>query len=71
MNTFRRMAGAQNLRVAVGELRFPERTVLLVYGSADQMSRSIVTLNSIAELRRAKDTAEFLFIDCFYSCARG
>lgn len=59
VNTFRRMAGAQNLRVAVGELRFPERTVLLVYGSADQMSRSIVTLNSIAELRRAKDTAEF------------
>lgn len=59
VTTFRRIAGAQNLRVAPGELRFPERTVLLVYGSADQMSRSVVMLNSIAELRRAKETAEF------------
>lgn len=59
VTTFRRLAEAQNLSVATGELRFPERTVLLVYGSADQMSRSIMTLNSIAELRRAKETAEF------------
>lgn len=57
--TFRLMAESQNLRVAAGELSFPERTVLLVYGSAGQMSRSMMTLNSIAELRRAKETAEF------------
>lgn len=57
--TFRRLAEAQDLRPAAGELMFPERTVLLVYGSAGQMSRSVTTLNSIAELRRAKDTAEF------------
>ncbi|MBS3948130.1 MAG: S8 family peptidase [Dethiobacter sp.] len=59
VNTFCRLAEAQNLRVAIGELRFPERTVLLVYGSSDQLSRSVMTLNSIAELRRAKETAEF------------
>lgn len=59
VTTFRRLAEAQNLRVATGELRFPERTVLLVFGSTDQMSRSVMTLNSIAELRRAKETAEF------------
>ncbi len=45
--------------MAPGELEFPERTVLLVYTSAGQMKRSMTTLNSIAELRRAKETAEF------------
>ncbi|OAT86102.1 S8 family peptidase [Desulfotomaculum copahuensis] len=59
VTTFRRLAEAQNLRMATEELIFPERTVLLVYGSAGQMSRSIMALNSIAELRRAKETAEF------------
>ncbi len=56
---FRRLAEAQEFRVAPGEIEFPERTVLLVYASAGQMKRSITTLNSIAELRRAKETAEF------------
>ncbi len=56
---FRELAQAQNFRLAPGELEFPERTVLLVYGSTGQMKRSIMTLNSIAELRRAKETAEF------------
>jgi hypothetical protein len=32
---------------------------VLVYGSTGEMKRSIMTLNSIAELRRAKETAEF------------
>lgn len=59
VTAFRRLAAAQELRVAPEELIFPERTVLLVYGSVGQMSRSMMILNSIAELRRAKDTAEF------------
>ena len=56
---FRELAQAQNFQLAPGALEFPERTVLLVYGSTGQMKRSIMTLNSIAELRRAKETAEF------------
>ena len=56
---FRRQAQAQNFHLAPGELEFPERTVLLVYGSTGQMKHSMMTLNSIAELRRAKETAEF------------
>ena len=56
---FRKLARAQDFQIAPGELRFPERTVLLVYGSSGQMQRSIMTLNSIAELRRAKETADF------------
>ena len=33
--------------------------MLLAFGSADQMKQSVLTFNSIAELRRAKETAEF------------
>ena len=58
-NAFRQRAEAQGMRVAAGEVAFPERTVLLTLASADQMRRSIVTLNTIAELRRAKQTADF------------
>lgn len=59
IETFRRLAESTNMRVAPGELYFPERTVVLVYASAGQMKRSAMVLNSIAELRRAKDTAAF------------
>lgn len=59
VENFRNLAQAQDFRVAPGELEFPERTVLLVYTSAGQMKRSMTTLKSIAELRRAKETAEF------------
>ena len=59
VTNFRRLAGAQDIQVAPGELKFPERTVLLARASAGLMSRSMMTLNSIAELRRAKETAEF------------
>ena len=56
---FRERAGAQGMEVAQGELIFPERTVLMVRASVEEMQRSMVTLNSIAELRRPKETAEF------------
>ncbi len=56
---FRERAEAQGMRVAPADLVFPERTVLLTHASVEQMQRSILTLNSIAELRRAKETAEF------------
>lgn len=56
---FKRLAQGLGFRVAPGELQFPERTVLLVYGSAGAMKRSMLILNNIAELRRAKETAGF------------
>ena len=59
VDAFRTLAAAQEMRVAPGTVNFPERTVLLVSASVDQMQRSILTLNSIAELRRPKETAEF------------
>ena len=57
--SFRERAEAQGMRIAPGAVTFLERTVLLVSASLEQMQRSILTLNSIAELRRAKETAEF------------
>ena len=56
---FREGAQAQGMRVATGDLVFPERTVLLVSASLEQMQHSTLTLNTIAELRRAKETADF------------
>ena len=58
-SAFRERAEAREMRVAPGALIFPERTVLLTYASVEQMRRSMPTLNSISELRRAKETAEF------------
>ena len=54
----RERAEAQGIEVARGELIFPERTVLLARASLEQMQRSMVTLNSIAELRRGKELAD-------------
>ena len=59
VSAFRERAEAQEMRAGPGDLVFPERTVLLIHASAEQMQRSMLTLNSIAELRRAKETAEF------------
>lgn len=59
VDAFRSRATAQEMRIAPGFVDFPERTVLLVSASVEQMQRSMLTLNSIAELRLAKETAEF------------
>lgn len=56
---FRQLAEGLGFRFAKGQIEFPERTVLLLHGSLQQMQRSVMTLNSIAELRRAKETADF------------
>ena len=57
--SFQQLATYCDLEVAQGKLDFPERTVLLVKASAGKLKESMMILNSIAELRRAKETAEF------------
>ena len=59
---FRQRAMAQGMDVAPGTLEFPERTVLLVRASLEQMQRSIVTLNSVAELMRPKEDCRILWV---------
>ena len=56
---FERVASKQDLRLCKGKLSFPERTVVLVYGTAGQMKQSMHILNQIAGLRRTRETAEF------------
>lgn len=56
---FRRLAALAECQVSEHQINFPERTVVLMYGSQQQLARSVMTLNCVAELRRAKETAEF------------
>jgi hypothetical protein len=52
---------ATRIGLEVGEETsiFPDRTVILARGTKSQMARSIHLLNCVAELRKAKDTADF------------
>ena len=56
---FKQLGRSQGFRFADGQLDFPERIVLLAFGSVKQMKQSILVLSRIAELRQAKETAEF------------
>ncbi len=59
VSDFRKLAALAECIVNEHQINFPERTVLLMYGSQQQLTRSVMTLNCVAELRKAKDTAEF------------
>lgn len=56
---FRKLATLAECQVSEHQINFPERTVVLMYGSQQQLAQSVMTLNCVAELRRAKETAEF------------
>ncbi len=56
---FRKLAALAECQVSKHQINFPERTVVLMFGSQQQLATSVLTLNCVAELRRAKETAEF------------
>ncbi len=56
---FRDHAPQIDLRVGAESIHFLDRTIILVFGTREQISHSIHLLGAIAELRRAKDTADF------------
>jgi len=56
---FKEHARHMELIVLDEALIFPDRTVVAVQGTKEQMSRSIHLLNCIAELRRVKESADF------------
>ena len=56
---FRKLATLAECKISAHQINFPERTVVLMFGSQQQLSASVMTLNCVAELRRAKETAEF------------
>ncbi len=59
LEDFRKLATLAECEVSEHQINFPERTVVLLYGSQQQLSTSVMMLNCVAELRRAKETAEF------------
>jgi len=56
---FRKVAELAGLLVRERALHFPERSIVQMYGSKAQLLQSVLVLNMVAELRRAKTTAEF------------
>ena len=56
---FSKVVEMSGLVVGKHVLQFPERLVVLIHGSKAQLLGSPLILNMIAELRRAKTTAEF------------
>lgn len=56
---FRDQARAADLVVSDREIVFPERTVLLVHGTPRQLASSVFLLDTLAELRQPRETAEF------------
>lgn len=59
INRFRTFAEQIGFEVSKDQLEFPERTVLLMQGTLQQIQQSMILLNNIAEIKRAKETAEF------------
>jgi len=55
----RQHAGQLEMRVSGEALHFLDRSIVLVHGSPEQMTRSIHLLGAIAEVRRAGETAAF------------
>jgi hypothetical protein len=55
---FQEYAPRAGLHVNAQALHFPDRTVLLARGTREQMAESAQLLNTVAELRRAKDTPQ-------------
>lgn len=56
---FKEHASHLEIKVEDAALKFPDRTVVAAYATRAQMSKSVKLLNCIAELRKAKDTADF------------
>ena len=56
---FRKVGELAGLLVRERALHFPERSVVQIHGSKAQLLQSSLVLNMVAELRRAKTTAEF------------
>lgn len=59
LNDFTMLAQGAGIDVSPFKLEFPERTIAQVKGTRNQLAQSGLLLNTISELRRAKETALF------------
>ncbi|SBW83730.1 hypothetical protein PVE_R1G5851 [Pseudomonas veronii 1YdBTEX2] len=58
VSDFKKISKLSGCEVSEAQADFPERTVVLMRGSQRQFSKSVLGLNCVAELRRAKETAD-------------
>lgn len=56
---FRAVATGIGFELSTKVINFPERTILHMRGSKRKITQSMLLLNNVAEIRRAKETAEF------------
>lgn len=59
LNDFRTVCDASGFHVSNSVLEFPERTVVLVQASIDQLKNNSLILSRITEIRKSRVTAEF------------
>lgn len=59
LSDFHNVISACQCHISEHVVEFPERSVTWMFGSQHAFSQSALLLNCVAELRRAKDTAEF------------
>jgi len=59
LNGFKALAKKLNIETSNNHFEFKERTVLLIRATTKQLELSLDLLNNIAELRKAKTTADF------------
>jgi hypothetical protein len=59
LDLFKEQAAAVGLVVSDDKIEFPDRTVCLAKGTAEQLSKLLALINCIAEIRKAKETADF------------
>lgn len=59
LQRFRTIADVLGFQISRDALIFPERTVINVYATQAAITESMALLNEVAEIRRAKETAEF------------
>ena len=59
LNRFRNIATGIGFDLSTKVIEFPERTVLHMRGSKRKITQSMLLLNNVAEIRCAKETAEF------------
>jgi len=59
VDDFKKLAALSQCAVGDAVVNFPERSIVVMFGSQQQLAQSVMVLNCVAELRRAKETADF------------
>ena len=59
IDSFLELTRKSQMLPSESHINFPQRTVFVLQASRKEMEKSILLMNSIAELRRAKETADF------------